>query len=303
MTKARNAIALLLGIVATTSCGGSGGVSIVTTAPTPGPIAVTVVAGDTGIPLSGASISGGATTVGTSSAGQATVVALAGTSITITAEGFLLRNTLLRPGTSTLALWPKTTATGLTESATLAMVYDNQKQSMTRWNVDANVAVVPGPDIAADPEAMAALAGAAARLTEATRGHMTVRIDTGATTGPTIQAVIDPSRALFGAAAYVNTKNHGATGGVIAYKGLSAVRSVGINLHELAHFYGLVESPDTIDISGPGPGLRSDFSARELTLIDLMWLRPPGNVWPDNDQQVTSAGTSKGVSVIHCRVE
>lgn len=301
MIKARTSrVVLTLVATVASACGGSSSSPTgVSTAP-PSTV-LTITAGDTGGAVAGATVVAGMANLTTNAQGQVAVTGTIGTALAITASGFLDRLTKLESvGSASLTLWPRTTANGLTEATTLAIVYDNNKQAMTRWG-SGSVALVPSAQIAADPQSMSALVGAASRITNATHGHMTVTVDPNATTGAIIQAVIDPSRSLFGAAAYVNTKNHAATGGLIAYAGLSAVREEGIDLHELSHFYGFVESPDTIDIAGPGPGLRTDFSARELTLLDLMWQRRPGNAWPDNDQGVSTTGAS-AVRVFQCHV-
>jgi hypothetical protein len=261
---------------------------------------VTVTSGETGATLAGVSLAIAGQSYTTDGAGRVTVTAATNSAVAIEAEGFLPRHTRLRQGQTTFSLWPKANADGLTEAATYFMVYDEGRQTMVLWSVTSETALVPSAEIAADSQAMDALRAATARITQATFGRMNLRVDPGATTGPMIRAVIDPDRAATGAAAYLDRDGGAVTGGTIAYRTLSTVRFVGIALHELAHFYGMSHSPDTIDISGPGPGLRFDFSQREVTLMNLMWQRRPGNAWPDNDQGVTTS--SRRTQAIHCRL-
>ena len=284
------------------------------TASTGSPGAVTLVSGETGLPVAGArvSVSGQAYT---SDPAGLVVLASASAELDIEATGYLERQTAV--SSNRLTLWPRLSPTGLDEEATARIVYGCGAAGCTTGaevlvRLPRGTAVlVPSAEIQADPGAMQVLEEGARRLSEATLGNVAFELATAprpdAVSVPVSVDLRDPVILAQGAGAVTRRELSGASEIVrasVAFRSLDLVRRLPLVQHELGHVFGLAHSGRASDIMWTGPEIYSlgDYSARERLAIGLMLQRVPGNRLPDDDRAALTARTTAlpRISVIAC---
>lgn len=297
-------------------CGGGGGgggtpagpVSIATPTPTPAPsgetsLVVTIVSGESGAPVAGATIRVPGTEGKTDGGGQFDLAGAAteGTALDVLADGFLHRETTLRAAELTLSAWPSSSPTGLDEAFTRQTLYTESDDGplgdgpLVRL-VASSVTFVPGPTVAGDAAARTTLEQGVAVL-----GSMLPQIPfrvADAPAGFTVETVVDPDDPLFdespGAVGFTSLSINGRDEIVnarVVYRELAFARDPNVAHHEFGHVIGLGHAPAETDLMhccSPAPVV---FSARERLLVHLAYQRRPGNRFPDNDRSSISAGS------------
>jgi hypothetical protein len=275
---------------------------------------LTLVSGETSAPVPGASVTIEGRSLKSDTQGQVSLDPALGAreaALDVIAAGYLERKTLLRSDRFTL--WPRSSPTGLDETYTARIVYNCTGTGCVSGGeplyriVAPSVAIVPSPELRADPEALTAHEVAAAMLTAATQGQMTFSVSPTAFGALTVRTFVDPEDPDIVAldAAGVTRRSIGTrsevTGAVIALRSFALARRVPLILHELGHAFGLGHSPRVGDVMWSGPELYAarDFSARERLAIDLMLQRSPGNRFPD-EEATGAASAGSRVSVIAC---
>jgi len=306
------------------ACGGGGGGTT-----GPGPVAtpstglasgtsLQVVSGEGQAPVAEAMVTISGHVYTTDSSGRITLADATGfgSLVDVVADGFLDRQTVLRRDAGTqLVLWPRTSPTGLDEFFTQTIVYtsgdydspDLAAAPLRRLVQGASeVAVVVSEEILADDGGLQRHLDAVDEINFWLSGrvHYTVTSVTP-TSGVVFQARIDTEDAgcqdrilgLFRAS--VNGRGE-ITGGDIIYCDPRVARQATVP-HELGHSLGLRHSVGTRDLMTPySTHYRSEvFSEREGLVIDLLFDRPAGNRFPDNDRDVAVA--SAGHFEIRCR--
>lgn len=278
---------------------------------------ITLVSGETGLPVAGARVSASDQGYTTDPAGQVVLGNRVSSELDIEAPGYLERQTTLSSNSSVLTLWPRLSPTGLDEEGTARIVYGcgatgcaTGAEALTRLPRGAAV-LIPSREIQSDPTAMQALEEGARRLSEATLGNVTIELATGPRPGAVSVTVSvdlrDPVIVAQGAGAVTRRELSRASEiarASIAFRSLDLVRRLPLVLHELGHVFGLGHSGRATDIMWTGAEIYSldDFSPRERLAISLMLQRAPGNRLPDDDRGALSARTRTlpRTSIIAC---
>jgi hypothetical protein len=278
---------------------------------------LTVVRGDSGAPIDAAVVTVAGQTYVADSTGTVRITSAAalGALVDVTAPSVLDRQTVVRSGDAPrLALWPRTTPSGIDESFTIAIVYTTATleggppggDALRRHAPETQaVVVVPSTAILDDPVSHAAHVTAVQRLTVAHRGAITYALarDRPAS-GVVFDARLGPDPACgerVAAFARVRLRADVIIDGEIVYCSQDAARSVGVVVHEMAHTSGLRHSNDPRDVMF-GMSVRNraaDLSAREADVLSLMMQRRAGNRFPDTDRDI--AGSAEREEVIVCR--
>src|SRR5262245_48308655 len=148
---------------------------------------LTLVSGETGAPIAFATVTAGGQVVNSDAAGTVRLPAGAapGSSVEIRHPSFLDRVSALRTGETRLALWPRTTASGLDENYTATLVYTDTSSQDTGSSFllrlpqgTRSVAVVPSGELQSDGEAMATHSEAVAAMNEALGGAVSYSLST-----------------------------------------------------------------------------------------------------------------------------
>jgi hypothetical protein len=235
----------------------------------------------------------------------------AGTFVDIEDPGFLVRQTLLRKdGGGRFSLWPKTSASGLTEDFTSEVVYHpstGTSRRMMRIPPDTMVFVVPSSQIRNDPRALEATSAAVAQLNEIAGGEVQFAVDADP---PAMfvrfDLLIDPGdEAMTGNVVAVARRRFSGwsiVGGTIVYNSIEIARTSAAH-HELGHLFGLAHSASRADVMYPTLRRRVEtFSPRERLAMRLMLQRPASNIHPDNDRHLRTDESlaADRVSVVVC---
>jgi hypothetical protein len=306
-------VAMPSAVMLLVSCGGDrgSGPSVVTPPTTfglPSGAVLTLVSGETGAAMAGASVTAPGGVVTSDAAGQVRLPAAAplGASIEIRHPQALDRVVVVRAGTGQrFALWPRTTGTGLSEHYTATLVYTDTTDppgptggsAMQRVpRSTSTVVVVPSAGLLEDGAAMEAHSQAVAGITEATGGTVVYALaPTRPAAGVVVTTRADPqdtrcvqdnirgyTRSTFRGLELVSAE--------IVLCSMSIARTATIG-HELGHTFGLRHSPDADDIMFFRFGTRraTTFGPRESLLMRLMLDRFAGNRFPDDDRGATAS--------------
>jgi hypothetical protein len=279
---------------------------------------VTVVRGDTGLPVEGATVTIAGRAYVSDTAGSVRIdeAATPGALVDVTAAPVLDRQTRVGRGPlGTLALWPRSTPAGIDEAFTATLVYTRDalsgagatgEEPLRRIATGAAPLIVPSAEILADEFAHAALIQSVARINAAARGTVTYALAPEApATALVFQARIGIGDPSCGDRTLAFTRTTQRAGdiirGEIIYCSREATHRAALVVHELGHTFGFNHSLDPRDMmfSTFTAGHAVDFRAREAEVMSLVMLRPPGNRYPDSDRDVTAAAVSE--QVIVCR--
>jgi hypothetical protein len=278
---------------------------------------ITIVSGETGAPVPGASLSIAGRQIAADASGQVTLPeqVVANTPVEVSAAAYLDRVTRLR-SREAISLWPKQSPTGLDETYSAMLVYGMSPGSAPGGDPlyrlgrqTRQVYLVPTPELQRDSAAMNALQHAADRIRIAMGGGIGYSVNPSAPAGVVrFDVKLDPAASSCqGVFAFTSRSLRGSeiTGGTITFCSVDAAHGPTVT-HEVGHTFGFRHGPDGRDLMYgiSSPMRATDFGARESLAAQMMLLRPAGNRWPDNDREVTSAAvrsTTDTIDTIICR--
>jgi hypothetical protein len=293
-------------------CGGSTPASpttvqIATPTPTPAPV-LTVIGGDSGQPIAGAQVVVAGVTFSTDTSGQVRPPSLSsGAMVDILAAGYLDRQTLFRAGPETLSrftLWPRRPLPQFDEDYTKAVVYTSSATGTVGASEVlrrlpsriSQIRVVLPAEIASDSTATFFHQFASDNMNTAVSGLFRYTVGTEALAGAlSVPVSVNPAGSGCGSttAAYASVATNGLgeiTNVSINYCDARWARDGRVILHELAHTLGLRHSTLRSDVMYPSVSV-DVFTDRELLLMKLIYQRPAGNAFPDNDRSTTGLGS------------
>jgi hypothetical protein len=300
-------------------CGGGGpaGPSVPGTPTVPAGTVLTFESGETGQPVSGATVVIAGRNYRTSALGQVTLdqAVPAPSPLDALAAAFLERETYLSlpaPGSTRFTLWPRTSRTGLDESFTELLVYTDAvdppppdgSTPLTRVPRNAErVFLSLSPQLEDDPVAARLHRDYAVRISQATGNAVSYIVGDDAPGGdPLFAASIDPAdrscRRDVRAFTLVRTRGDEIVGGEVVYCSVAAARSSTVG-HELGHTFGLNHSREASDLMyGFFSNQRSNrYSPREALVMRLMLQRRAGNRFPDSERDL-GAGAAESAERI-----
>ena len=316
--KVRRTTQVLLSILLT-GCGGGGKAPVSPTAaqpaPTPTPVPfVTVISGQTGQSVVGAQVIVAGTAFVTDTTGQARLTtAPNGATVDIIAPGFFDRQTTIREGSANLSrytLWPRQPLPLFDEGYTRILVYTSSSTGDAGASTPlerlapstTQIRIVLSPQLQADSTALALHQFGADSMNTAVSGLFRYSV------GPEVPGSLNVDTSVGGelcgprSGAYALLRVNGRseiTGLSIVYCDIRFARDGSFVLHEMGHTLGLGHSDLLSDVMSP-IGTTEIFSDRELLLMKLMYQRPAGNTFPDNDRN-TAGLSSPRVRTIVCR--
>jgi len=311
-----NLATLLLAALSWPGCAGSGGGSphapSAVATPPPNALAagtsVSMVSGENQKPVAGARVILAGREYTSDAAGQVTLAEAVsfGSLVDVVVAGFLSRQTTLRSsGGTPFVLWPRATTSGLDEDFTAQIVYTwatsdppaHGTTPLERPREGTTQAVVSlSQQILDDGAAHQAHAQAVDDLNAWLGSRMRyVLAGTPPASGVVFVARVDPADAecADGTRAYFlgdyNPRGE-ITGGEVVYCSLDVARSATVS-HELGHSVGLQHSYGRSELMTPffSRSRNTGFSAREGLVMNLLFERRAGNMFPDSDRAVSGA--------------
>jgi hypothetical protein len=266
--------------------------------------ALTIVSGDTRLPVAGAEVVVGGQRWTTDEAGHVPVPANALGAVDVAADGFLSRQTRL--GAQPLTLWP--VGPGREADYVRAIIYRSSAAGGTAGHgaeqplqrvAAGRVVLMPSRAVVRDGEAMAALRRAIAEINDATGGRVAFSLG-GSTFGAAVFATEVDARLPWVAATYKRLEGQTIVGGRVVMSSLPAARSARFLAHELGHTLGLQHSaaPSDLMYFEARAGGPSTFTAAERLTMRLLLQRRPGNHYPDNDRDDRMDGLTVSEAVV-----
>jgi len=308
MWRTRLGFPLLLFVAA---CGDSGGGAVTT--PTPAVSAATtvpasdfpsgsslrVVSGETGAPVVGAEVRIGGTMLTSDADGRVTLTSnfSTGALVDITADGFLVRQTLLRNGFEPIfRLIPTESPTGITpDFITEVMYHDSTAATRAMIRIQPGTAmayVAPTEQIRNDPRAMETIRNAVATINTILRGEVVFEVTASPPEGAVVFGLLIDPNELGGTVigqARRDFSGWNIVGGTVIYDSIETVRTSATD-HELGHMLGLGHSASIADVMFPFQRRNVEtYAPRERLGIRLIMSRPAFNREPDNDRHVSDA--------------
>lgn len=290
--------------------------------PAPTPIAVSIVSGETGAPVAGASVTVAGVALESDASGGVSVAA--GTArdaeVSIVAPGFLDRRSTLGHAEegSRFSLWPRESPTGLSEELTGFLVYTETRADavfaedpLRRWSPEfGEIRVVLGAGF--DPSMGRSIDNhteAAARMNELSGGAVVYGSPEfgegeGGPAPGTVLARIDAddpiceNRVLALARWWCNGANETRRAELV-YCTVFQTQRPNLVLHEFAHTLGLYHSPNRDDLMF-AQDTAGRFHPREILATRLMYQRRAGNRFPDDDRQAAGDLGRERVGVVVC---
>ncbi len=306
-------------VIALAGCGGGAPAptspSITNPTPTPTPLVLSVIAGDTDRAMPGAQVIVAGVSYTTDAAGQVRPTdAPVGASIDIIAQGYLDRQTQVRTGSEGLSrftLWPRQPLSQFNEDYTKTLVYtsstfgsEGTPSALRRLGTSSTqVRVVLPADLALDTTSAAYHQLAADHMNTAVEGRFRYTVGTSPVAGSlNVPVAVNPSGAscsgTVAAYASVGTSSAGVITSVsITYCEARWARNGRVILHEMAHTIGLRHSAIRGDIMGPAANIDL-FNDRELLIMRLMYQRPGGNTFPDNDRATAGVSSPREETIV-----
>ena len=302
-----------------TGCGGGSRAPVSPTAapaPTPTPVPfVTVTSGQTGQPIAGAQVIVAGTAFATDATGQARLTSAPnGATVDIIAPGFLDRQTTIREGSPNLSrytLWPRQPLPLFDEGYTRTLVYTSSSSGDAGASTPlerlapstTQIRIILSPQLQADSAAVALHQFGADSMNTAVSGLFRYSLGPGLASGSlNVDTSVGGEFCGPDSGAYALVRVNGRseiTGLSIVYCDIRFARDGSFVLHEMGHTLGLGHSDLLSDVMSP-IGTTEIFSDREVLLMKLMYQRPAGNTFPDNDRN-TSGLSSPRVRAIVCR--
>jgi Matrixin len=278
-----------------------------------------VVSGETGAGVPGVEVTVGADSTSADGGGGFSVPREVApqTTVTLSAGGFLLRETTLAAAVGgRFTLWPMTSASGIDELLTQELVYTafdanapRAGEPLQRWSPgQAPVDVVLDPIFDGSPDVVAAQAEAVRRINALLGGRPQYRepvVGGGGAAPGRIYVRVDPNEPGCGrdvlalAHRFFDARNEISHGEVVYCRSV-VTRSPTVALHELGHTLGLQHSSNLADLMHIAVRA-DDFTSRERAIVSLMYQRPAGNRFPDNDRSALgSLSRAPGRVTIRC---
>jgi hypothetical protein len=191
-----------------------------------------------------------------------------------------------------MTLWPL--SRGTTADYVRELVYENFRYPGRLIRLDAPVVeIFAGDEIAGDQATMDNARRAAEEVTRATGGAVRlVVVAARSFTTPVFHLRLDPSLGPPAIARLYVTAGYRITGGDLVFRGIEFARGFYM-LHEMGHGLGFGHSIDRLDVMGAG-GTSLSFTPRESLALSMMYQRPHGNAYPDDDADIVRVASASG---------
>jgi hypothetical protein len=275
-------------------------------------VSVTVVSGETGLPLAGARVIAAGGEHIADSAGNVTLppgmssFAL----VDLSATGFYDRQTTMGrlDAGGRFTMWPIESPTGMTQFFTAQVVYTwndaaGPTLSMGRWaaGISSVEVIMLGPDDNPEyremtPHMVDMLRRGLSVVNDALAGRIVYGEPTDGSDQPgngrlRVRFNPDSPSCVDRTVAHVTYVEYPALRNVfVTFCGIETASRLSTVVHELGHSLGLRHSAGEYDVMYPYTSTRVEtFSARERLALSLMLQRGPGNRFPDNDRSAGAA--------------